>query len=86
MTMYLLYYVAIGTAKKRKMRKRSDNVLVKLCSHWYCKEGKGETDRTMSLTYEAIGTVEREKRKKGYWYSSMGRGVRSSGCDDCVLF
>ena len=38
--MYLLYYVAISTVKKREMRKRSDNVLVKLCSHWYCKERK----------------------------------------------
>ena len=31
--MYLLYYVAIGTVKKRERRKRSDKVLVKLCSH-----------------------------------------------------
>ena len=59
--MYLLYYFAIGTVKKRERRKRSDKVLVKLCSHWYCKE--------------------RKKEKKSYWYSSMGRGVRSSGCD-----
>ena len=62
--MYLLYYFAIGTVKKRERRKRSDKVLVKLCSHWYCKE--------------------RKKEKKSYWYSSMGRGVRSSGCDYCV--
>ena len=38
--MYLLYYVAIGIVKKRETRKRSDNVLVKLCRHWYCKERK----------------------------------------------
>ena len=39
--MYLLYYVAIGTVKKRERRKRSDNnVLVTLCSHGYCKERK----------------------------------------------
>ena len=40
MAVYLLYYVVIGTVKNRERRKRSDNVLVKLCSHWYCKERK----------------------------------------------
>ena len=64
MTMYLLYYVVIGTVKKRERRKRSDNVLVKLCSRWYCKERKGENDRTMSLlNYAAVGTVKREREK-----------------------
>ena len=61
--MYLLYYVAIGTVKKRVRRKRWDMSL---------------------LNYAAIGTVKREKRKNRYWYSSIGRGVRSSGCDYCV--
>ena len=36
------------------------------------------------LNYVAISTVKREKGKKRHWYSDMGRGVRSSGCDDCV--
>ena len=65
-----LYYVAIGTVRKRERRKRSDKVLVKLCSHWHCKE--------------------RKKSEKSDWYSSyydpVSRGVRSSGCGDCVLF
>ena len=42
------------------------------------------------LGYVAIGTVKREKmgkkQKKSYWCSSMGGGVRSSGCYDCVWF
>ena len=42
--MYLLYYAAIGTVNKRERRKRSDNVLVKLCSHRYCKERKKRRD------------------------------------------
>ena len=34
----LIYYAAIGTVKKIERTKRSDNVLLKLCSHRYCKE------------------------------------------------
>ena len=74
--MYLLYcYVALGTVKTRERRKRSDNVLVKLCSHWYCKERKEENDRTMSLlNWAAISTVRGEKIGKQtllVWYDPV---------------
>ena len=63
MTMYLLYYADIGTVKKRERRKRSNNVLVKLCSHRYCKErkkGRNERDHVLVISCRHR-TVNKEK-------------------------
>ena len=52
MTMYFLYYAAIGTVKKKERRKQSDNVLVELCNHRYCterKKGRHERDNVLAI-------------------------------------
>ena len=55
--MYLLCYVAIGTVEKRERRKRSGNILVKLCSHWYCKRKKGKKSTVTVVWVEGYDPV-----------------------------
>ena len=73
--------------KKKGAGNELNNVFAMLCSQ-YCEEKKGnERNKVLAiLCSQYCSTVKRKKKeKKSYWYSSMGRGVRSSGCDGCVL-
>ena len=65
MTMYFLIYAAIGTAKKKKRRKQSDNVLVELCHHRYCterKKGRHERDNVLAILCGHRESVQKEKK------------------------
>ena len=64
-----------------------DNVLVVLCCHRYCKEERKEkqSNNVLAKLCSHWYYKEEKKGKKRYWYNSMGRGVGSSGCDDCVF-
>ena len=72
--------------REKKKKGETSATMSLLCYVASTVKRKKETNETRSSLYCVASTVRRKKGKKSYWYSSMGRGVRSSRRDDFVLF